>query len=388
MERAVIHLNIADFAVAVERSLDSRLSGRPVVISQAGAARAAVYDMSEEAYRAGVRKAMPLAAALRRCRDARVLPPRRARYAQAMGALLKQALPFSPLVEPGEADGHLFMDVTGSRRLFGPAIDMAWRLQRRVASELHLAPIWSVAPNKLVAKVATRIVKPLGEYIVGAGEEAAFLGPLPLHLLPGIEQGDLRQLRALNLTRAGQVALLTADQLRIAVGSRADFIYDAVRGLDASPVRRPAQRPYRVAVAHDFDTDTNDPAVLAGRLYALVEAAGARLRREGLAARRVGVALTYSDGPVQVRSARVQPASANDIVLFACGRRALVAARARRVRVRRLRLICDRLTFPPAQLALFAEDRAAEEKRTALVAALDAVRGRFGAGALRVGRTL
>jgi DNA polymerase IV len=388
MERAVIHLNIADFAVAVERSLDPRLSDRPVVISQARAARAAVYDMSEEAYRAGVRKAMPLAAALRRCRDARVLPPRQERYAQAMGALLKRALPFSPLVEPGEADGHLFMDVTGSRRLFGPPIDVAWRLQRRVTAELHLAPIWSVAPNKLVAKVATRIVKPMGEYIVGEGEEAAFLGPLPLHLLPGIEQRDLRQLRALNLTRAVQVAALTPDQLRIAVGSRADFIHDAVRGVDASPVRPPSEGPLRVAVEHRFDTDTNDPAVLEGRLYGLVEAAGARLRRDGLAARRVGVALTYSDGPRVVRSAGVQPASANDLTLFEFARRAFRAARHRRVRVRDLQLVCDRLTFPPAQLALFAEDREKEERRSAFVAVLDAVRGRFGADALRVGRAL
>ncbi|MGD0094411.1 MAG: hypothetical protein ABSE73_31270, partial [Planctomycetota bacterium] len=64
-ERSIIHLNVADFAVAVERILDSRLRGRPVLIAPAGLARAAVYDMSEEAYRAGVRKGMDLARARR-----------------------------------------------------------------------------------------------------------------------------------------------------------------------------------------------------------------------------------------------------------------------------------------------------------------------------------
>ena len=67
-ERSIIHLNVADFAVAVERVVDSRLRNRPVIIAPAGAARAAVYDMSDEAYQSGVRKAMALRRALRRCR--------------------------------------------------------------------------------------------------------------------------------------------------------------------------------------------------------------------------------------------------------------------------------------------------------------------------------
>lgn len=178
MERAIIHLNVADFAVAVERGIDRRLDGRPVIIAPAGAARAVVYDMSEEAFRAGVRKGLTLSRAVRLCRDACVLSPRPERYEQAMRALLEHALPCSPRVEAGEHDGHLFIDATGTGRLFGPAVDLAWRLQRRIRAELGLSPIWSVAPNKLVAKVATRLVKPEGEYIVAAGEEEPFLAPL------------------------------------------------------------------------------------------------------------------------------------------------------------------------------------------------------------------
>ena len=388
MERAIIHLNVADFAVAVERALDRRLENRPVIIAPAGAARAAVYDMSEEAYRTGVRKEMPLPAALRRCRDARVIPPHLDRYAQAMGALLKEALPYSPLIEPGERDGHLFMDVTGTRRLFGPPIDVAWRLQRRIRTGLSLSPIWAVAPNKLVAKVATRIVKPTGEYIVGAGEEAAFLSPLPLFLLPGIERSDLLQFRALNLTRAAHVTALSPVELDIAFGNRGRMIHETVRGIDPSPVRPMAEKAPRIAIDHTFGTDTHDPEVMSGVLYLLVEEAGRELRRQRLAARRIGVFIDYTDGIQHVRSAALRPASANDISLFEAARTVLHAAWVRRVRVRHLRLVCDRLTFPPAQLSLFAADRNAEKKRSAIVAALDAVRGRFGIDALRVGRTV
>lgn len=74
-ERSIIHINVADFAVAVERLVDSRLRDRPVIVASEGAARARVYDMSEEAYRGGVRKGMALQRALRYCRNAVVVPP-------------------------------------------------------------------------------------------------------------------------------------------------------------------------------------------------------------------------------------------------------------------------------------------------------------------------
>jgi len=89
-ERSIIHLNVADFAVAVERAIDCRLKDRPVIIAPEGAARAAVYDMSEEAYCNGIRKGMALRRAVRLCRDARLLPPHPDRYEHAMRSLLKQ----------------------------------------------------------------------------------------------------------------------------------------------------------------------------------------------------------------------------------------------------------------------------------------------------------
>ncbi|MGD9149876.1 MAG: hypothetical protein PVG40_06270, partial [Desulfobacterales bacterium] len=175
MNRSIIHLNVADFAVAVERVVDRRLHERPVIIAPEGAVRAAVYDMSNEAYLAGIRKGMALQRAVHLCKDVRILPPHPHRYEQAMRDVLACALPYSPLIETGEDDGHLFMDATGTGRLFGPPRDVAWRLRRQIKSDLGLNPIWSVALNKLVAKVATRLVKPDGEYVVPAGEEKALL---------------------------------------------------------------------------------------------------------------------------------------------------------------------------------------------------------------------
>jgi len=318
-ERSIIHLNVADFAVAVERTLDYRLRKRPVIIAPEGAVRAAVYDMSDEAYQQGVRKGMSLRRALRYCRDAAVLPPHSDRYERAMTQFLKHVSSYSPLIEMTDHKGHLFIDATGTGKLFGPPPDVAWRIRKTVRADMGFDPIWSVASNKLVAKVATRLVKPTGEYIVRAGDEAAFLKPLPLYLIPGIEPSDLKRLREFNLTRAGQVA---------------------------------------------------------------------DLRRRRLATKRIRVVLDYSDGRRTHRQAVADPPTANDMRLFATAKRALKRAWTRRVRLRHLHLICDRLAYPSAQMELFSEHTAAQKADDNLVAALDAIRRRFGFNAVRVGRTL
>jgi DNA polymerase-4 len=387
-ERFIIHINVADFAVAVERMVDARLRARPVVIAPQGAARGAVYDMSEEAYQSGVRKGMPLGRALCRCPDAVVLAPHPERYERGMRLLLRHARPYAPRVEMTDHQGHLFLDLTGTGRLWGAPCDVAGRIRRAVRDDMGVAPVWSVAPSKLVAKVATRVVKPAGDCIVRAGEEEAFLAPLPLGLIPGIAAGDAARLRAFNLTRAGEVAHLSEAQLAVVFGPRGESLHAAVRGIDPSPVRPVGQAPPVVALDHAFADDTNAVAVVDGVVYRLVERAGTALRRRRLAARRVGIVLDYCDGVRVVRQAAVQPATANDFFLFAAAAAALQRAWTRRVGIRHLRLACDRLVPPPAQLELFADDRGLRQNRHDLVAAIDAVRGRFGFDAIRVGRTL
>ena len=386
--RAVVHLNVANFAVAVERGVDCRLRDWPVIVAHEGAARAVVYDMSEEAYQAGIRKGMALHRARRRCRDARLLSPHFDRYERAMHALQARALPFSPRVEVVDEGGHLFVDLSGTGRLFGPPVDVAWRLRNEIRSDLGLDPIWSVAPNKLVAKVATRLVKPTGEYIVEPGQERQFIAPVPVHLLPGLQRQDLALLRELNLLCAADVARLSLPQLSDAFGPGAGLLHDTVRGIDPSPVLPAGRRQGKVWLDHEFGDDQHRPEVVEGILFGLVERAGRLLRQRRLGARRVGVQLDYSDGLRALRQASRREATANDFVLFGLGQAALRRAWTRRVRLRHLRLVCDRLAAPSAQLSLLPGEQGQADKQELVVGALDRIRQRFGAGAIQAGRTL
>jgi DNA polymerase-4 len=384
--RSIIHLNVADFAVAVERAVDRRLDERPVIIAPEGAARAAVYDMSNEAYMTGIRKGMALQRAVHLCKDVKILPPHPDRYELAMRDVLRRALPYSPLIETGEDDGHLFMDTSGTTRLFGPPMDVARRLRKQIKTDLGLNPIWSVAPNKLVAKVATRLVKPDGEYVVSAGEEQSLLAPLPVSLVPGIERNDQLRLREFNLVRVFQVSALSLEQLEIPFGRRALAIYEAVHGIDPSPVLPVGQKPPKVMADYELGNDTNNEHTLEAVLYRLVEDVGSQLRRRRQAARRIAIILDYSDGMRRVRQVAARPATANDLSLFELGRHIFRLAWMRRVRIRHMRLICDRLVFPPAQLELFAADQKVDEKRCGLITAVDSIRHRFGKQAIRMGR--
>ncbi len=387
-ERAIVHLNVVDFAVAVERLIDRSLERRPVIVAAAGAARAVVHDMSEEAFQDGVRKGMPLARAGRLCRGARIVPPCQDRYERAMSGLAKLGYGFSPLIESGSGDGHLFLDLTGTGRLFGPPQDTAWRIRREVRERLGFDPTWSVAPNKLVAKAATRLVKPKGEYVVRAGQEEGFLKSLPIGLLPGLERHETALLREFNISRVGQAAQWSLGHLNVVFGPRGRDLFRAVRGRDDTPVEPQGQKPPLIAAAHEFGDDTNDSARLEAALYKLVEKTGLQLRQRGSAARRVAVILDYSDGVRIVRQRTERQGVQLDPRLFELAESALALAWVRRVRVRRLGLNCDRLVPHHEQPFLFAENERESRRSRELMKAVDAIRARFGSGAIRAGRSL
>lgn len=384
-ERSILHLNVTDFAVAVEQTAEAPRRGRPLIIAPPGTSRAAVYDMSETAYRAGVRKGMALAQAVRACRGAEVRPPRPELYRRAMDDFLRQVRGYSPRLEHGSEDGHVFVDLTGTHRLFGPAMDVGLRLQRGVRQQLGFTPIWTLATSKLVAKVASRLVKPVGEYIVSAGDETDFLAPLPVALLPGLAEGELRRLGEFRIATIGQLAGLSRGQLLVPFGRRGDYLHAASRGIDPAPVLAGGGAE-AVTVEHVFAGDTNDQQEVAAALADLVSRAGMELRRRRQEARRVGVRIGYGDGLQVVRSATARRRTASDFQLQQLADQALARAWLRRGRLRSCRLVCDDLCRQSPQLSLFAEPSGRDRRQAGLLAAMDTIRRRYGHALIATGR--
>ncbi|MBU1342187.1 MAG: hypothetical protein KKE44_24155 [Proteobacteria bacterium] len=387
MDRSIIHLNIADFAVAVETNLQPALKGYPLIIAPKGAPRAVVYDMSDEAFQQGIRKGMPLARARRLNKKINILPPSFNRYERVMKDLLKQTFAFTPLIESGRSDGHIFMDVTGSRRLFGPSVNVAFKLKKAFKKTFNLDPIWSVASNKLIAKVATRVVKPVGEYIVAPGDEKAFLAPLPIHLIPGLLKTDLTRLCEFNLFLVSQARSLTLDQLKIAFHHRAPLIYDRIRGVDPTPVTALCETQSTLQADHAFSDDTNNAALLKKALYLMIEKICSTLRNRNLHSGATKIILSYSDGLQSASKLKLVPSTSNDMTLFKKCLPLLDKAWTRRVRIRHMRLICETLSLPQMQTELFVRNTK-ETKQADLTQAMDKIRTKFGKNSIKTGLTL
>ena len=387
MDRAIIHLNVTDFAVAVERLCDSSLKRVPLIVAtgEAVKARTLVFDMSEEAYREGVRKGMQLSLARKYCKCAQVIAPRPLLYRKAMAALVKLVIPYTPLVEQGEEDGHLFMDVTGTHRLFGPAPDIAWRLRKEVFNDLGLDPVWSLAANKLVSKVASRMVRPFGEYIVGAGEEDAFLAPLPLSMLPGLNTEETDLMKDFNLKWIGQLAELSRKQLLVAFQNRGEYLYNASRGQDQTAVVPGRVKNDRMSREHLFEEDTGSYSEVQSALTLLVHDLGRVLRQKGRVGQRLEICLSYSDGKKTYRKLRIKGGSDNDFILRKMALELLDRAWGRRIRVRSCCLICDQLRSCSQQRSLFVMQDKKERQQEKIITALDQVCSRLGDGMLYLG---
>ncbi len=387
MERHILHLRVASFPVAVYRVKDPSLRGRPLIVAAGRGPRGVALSVSEEARAEGARPGMTVPEALRWCRRALVLPSDPVLFERAERALERVLHRFSPLVEPVRG-GRLFADLTGTRRLLGPAVDVARRIQKEAERGLGLGPNAGLGANKLVSAVAAQVLRPVSLLDVTPGQEAGFLAPLAVRHLPAVDpRTEGRLLDELNVRTVRDLAVVDLPHLGLAFGVKGSVLYRQARGIDEAPVRPPDRAP-AVEADETLAEDTNDDAALLGVLYALVERCGARLRRLGLRAGEVSLAARYSDGAFASRRARLPSPSGSDPTLYARLRPLFDQAVERRGRVRYLRIRCARLAPPPAQGRLFPDpDERRLLREASLVAALDRIRRRFGERAIAFGRS-
>jgi DNA polymerase IV len=378
MEREIIHIDIATFAVAVERVVHPELRRRPVVVAPVGPSRSIVTALSPEAQEAGIRKGMILARALRRCRDVVVLPPNEPLYARASRALCQVLEGFSPVLEPA-GYGQAYLDMTGTGRLFGPPRDAAWRAQKEIRQRLRLDAALGVAANKMVSRIAAVVTEPVGLQDVPAGDESAFLAPLPAPLLPGVGPKTQEQLLELNIRLIRELAAMRLEHLTLAFGRLGFMLHQRALGIDDTPVYPPRAVP---AVEEEtvLAEDSNDWDRLKGALCRLCERAGERLREWKQRAGRMEVRVRYSDYREAAGRAGLVPPLQSTALLTARAGRLLERTLARRTRVRSLHLRLTGLSSGPAQLDLFADPKPLRQAR--LESALDQLRCRYGTAAV------
>lgn len=377
MERTILHINVIHFYVTAACIQAPRLTGYPVAVLAPGA-RQVLLDVSSKAWEAGVNRGMTFEAARRLCPDLVTVDPTPTLYNRIERTLFNQACSLSPLVERA-GPGHVFVDLTGTRRLFGDSAGVADRVHSAIRDTCRIEPAVGIGSNMLVSKIATRVIKPTGVCSVIPGCEEEFMAPLPLTLLPGIETRLLDQLLQFNLHLIRDLTRIPPDMLASAIGPEAFTITKQARGIDQTPVRGADQPAPSITEHVTLSEQTNDDARIRGALFHLVASAGSKVRALGLAIGAVRLQLQYADGMTASRRVAIRPPVSGDLSLYERCCPVLGRIFTRRVRIADLTLECTDLTFPYGQLDLFDNT----EREEHLMAAIDVIRKNHGRGAIR-----
>lgn len=386
-------LDLDTFFVSVERLLDPRLSGKPVVVGAAPGHRGVVTAASYEVRALGVRSGMPISEAVRLAPNAIYLPTRHGEYtpyARRVRGVLER---YSPIVQTASID-EFFLDFHGCEALYrepgdvdGDAtIERTIRdMREAIQREIGLPASAGIGATRTVSKIASGVAKPAGVRMVRVGEEAAFLAPLPIRKFPGIGPVTETRLRTQGIETLGQLV-----ERRARAGSVADMVRRQMDGGFSSELgaSRPAfleHDPEDVTVGsisneRTFREDVGDSRSVEAQLAALVERVCWRARRRRIRARTVTLKLRYSDFDTITRSRSISPTDMDAVVLD-CVLDLYRTARTRSLPIRLVGVQLTNLEGAERQLRLPFE----APRRPPVAGAVDEVRTRYGYDAIRFG---
>ena len=373
--RTILHVDMDAFYASVEERDNPELRGRPVIVGGTGG-RGVVAAANYEVRRFGVHSAMSMGEALRRCPHALCISPRMARYRGVSLQVFQIFREFTPLVEGLSLD-EAFLDITASRRLLGDGEMIATAVRHRIRERTALTASVGIAPNKLLAKIASDLNKPDGMCRIGPDNLRAILDDLPVQKLFGIGQRSLPAVHAAGIRTFGD--LRRADDVTVwqAFGRHGRALRDRAAGIDDRPVE-PEREEKSISAEETFAVNIADVAELQRQLTRLVDRTSTRLRAHEMAAGSVTVKIRRGDFKTFTRQRPAQPAT-RDTAVIATLAQALLAqwlAAEPGASVRLLGVGVSDLQVL-RQGELFAGEARNDSQ---LDDAVDGIRGRFGAG--------
>lgn len=318
--RQIIHVDMDAFFASIEQLDDPELRGKPVLVGGASR-RGVVAAASYEARPFGVRSAMPMMEALRRCPDAIVVPPRGDRYSEVSGAIFDVFRRFTPLVQGLSVD-EAFLDVTGSRALFGDGGVIARQIKQTIVDETGLTASAGVSPSKFVSKIASDLDKPDGLVVVRPGEVAEFLRPLSIDRMWGVGPTAASRLRGAGFETVGDLAASSEERLAGLLGSWGRQVFELANGRDEREVvvGEPAKS---IGAEQTFETDLSSRRDIERQLLAQARRVARRLSSSGTFGDVVTVKLKYADFTLKTRQKRLPEPVADTDSIYAAARELL-----------------------------------------------------------------
>jgi DNA polymerase-4 len=383
-QRAILHVDMDAFYASVEQRDNAELRGKPLVVGGT-TNRGVVAAASYEVRKFGVRSAMPIAEAMRRCPQLIRVAPRMSHYKEVSTQIFSVFHEYTPLVEGLSLD-EAFLDVTASRALHGSGSNIAGSIKRAIKERTQLTASVGVAENKLVAKIASDLDKPDGLAIVTADNCRATLDPLLVSVIPGIGRQTLVRLHAVNIRTIADLRLAPDHDLEPIFGRFTQRTRERASGIDNRPVVSDREEK-SVSAEETFAIDLSDRQQMDRELLALSETTSRRLRKSQLQAGTIQIKIRQSDFQTFTRQKSLQPPTNNTDQIFGIARELLTSWLESNpdARIRLLGVGSSKLS-PAEQRDLF--DFEGDSAPDGVDKALDEIQDRFGSSSVGRARTL
>ena len=333
--RVIMHLDMDAFFVNVELLENPALRGEPIIVAPLGP-RSVVCSASYEARAHGVHSGMPLSRARNLSPNATVLPLRGdyRHYSRAVMAILNDLSPYVEQVSVDEA----FVDLTGAYLHGQNPVALAQSARDRIAQELSLPSSAGVAPNKLLAKMASTGSKPNGLWVIPPERVQEFLDPRKVSDLWGVGAKSTEQLSRYGIHTIAQMRSMSLDWLKERFGTaQGEHLWAMARGIDERPVVTEREEK-SMGGEHTFETDTTDAREVSAAIRELSLKLGKRLRAAGKLAGGLSLKIRYStfethtraialnvpvDSGMQIASLALEALRADEILVGQAAPRAL-----------------------------------------------------------------
>ena len=395
---AILLVDLDAFFASVEQLDHPAWRGKPVVVGGDADKHGVVSNASYEARAYGVHSAQPSSVARRLCPDAIWTHGHFDRYREMSNAIMDILRDETPLVQQVSID-EAFMDVTPTQVNTEHPVSIARRIQSRVEA-LGVTCSVGVGTSKTIAKIASDMDKPRGLTVVYPGREEGFLAPLPVRRLSGVGAVAERELVGHGVRTLGEMARADESLLRRIFGKNSLMMRTRARGGDMTPVEG-GESAKSVSNEMTFASDLTTRVDVEAAIATMAAKVGRRLRKKGLAGRTLSLKLRFGDRTVRSVQKRLPVPSDDELAFTPLLYRMVDEVWREGVPVRLLGVgmsgfdegdFVQETLFDVVREAPSVIDAAPviadDAKRRGLLDATDALRDRFGEGAVRFGHEL
>ena len=383
MIRTIMHIDMNAFFASVEQQCNPSLRHKPIAVIGTSR-RTVVTSASYQARRFGVTAGMNLWEAKKCCPHLILVPGNHAKYTDTCIKLVAIFTCYTPLVELFSID-EAFLDITGSFTLFHTAEHIATSIKKEIKATLGLTCSIGIAPNKLLAKLASGLKKPDGLVAIKHDDVSSVIEHLPVNKLCGIGPHLERSLSERGIKTCGQLGRTSTDALENRFCSLGKQLHAMGQGIDDSPVIPLDEVPPPQSIGHSMTlpSDVSEKRLMENYLFKLSEMVGRRLRKHALQGRTLTLTIRYSDFTTFTRQRTLQHAIDNTPPIYHTILTLLKAITFKQP-VRLLGISISNLLPTTIQLTLFEK----EHTRGALTTLMDDVNDRYGECTLTWGTLL